>query len=80
MRWSCDDGRVMSVGGNDRCVIQWRTHGVKTDSAKYRKQAFGGGGQAAAEIDTKLYAKLTRVQQVHTAKQVMIDDAGECMT
>lgn len=40
MRFTCDDSRVMSVGGNDRCVIQWKTHGVKEDSKKFQTHMF----------------------------------------
>ena len=28
VRFSSDDRRVLSTGGNDRCVFQWRTMGV----------------------------------------------------
>jgi hypothetical protein len=31
VRFGCDDRRLFTVGGTDRCVFQWRTVGVNLD-------------------------------------------------
>jgi len=47
VRFSSDDKVVMSVGGKDRALMQWKTHGVAKPSSKFAGRE--GGERAAAE-------------------------------
>ena len=39
IRFSADDKRVLSTGGHDRSLFQWKTHGVTEPSRHFKKEA-----------------------------------------
>merc|ERR1719230_2238459 len=38
VRFSADDRRVLSAGGHDRTLFQWKTHGVVEPSRHFKKE------------------------------------------
>lgn len=77
VRFSCDDTRVFSVGGKDRCVIQWRTHGVRQESKKFVPEQTI---DTQLQVDPQMYIKLNRCKQEATANKSKLRDADRQIT
>eukprot|EP01050_Picozoa_sp_SAG11_P012355 SAG11_NODE_1367_length_5098_cov_4.225445_7_plen_299_part_00 len=72
-----DDRRVLSVGGHDRSLFQWKTHGVQKPSRHFKKEGVprkkkSGGGVSGGGVDDrsrKLKLELQVRELQHTLKK-----------